>query len=173
MGKLSTWLNLLLSTICYQRQLVTHWKWQTHITARWCWFHQCSRKQWWCTTTWTTLLWVHQTQWQKEMLAKYGNTITLLDASYHVWPCAIFCHSLNECRVHCCSRIPHSLWNKWTDQRSSEHLETVESTLATCVLYVWLFRSWNTCNWNSISMCHCVSVRLSQGAVLEEMVKEP
>ena len=28
-----------------------------------------------------TFLWVHQTQWQKEMLAKYGNT-TLLDATY-------------------------------------------------------------------------------------------
>ena len=29
-----------------------------------------------------TFLWVHQTQWQKEMLAKYGNTMTLLDATY-------------------------------------------------------------------------------------------
>ena len=25
---------------------------------------------------------VHQMQWQKEMLAKYGNTMTLLDATY-------------------------------------------------------------------------------------------
>ena len=29
-----------------------------------------------------TFLWVHQMQWQKEMLAKYGNTMTLLDATY-------------------------------------------------------------------------------------------
>ena len=29
-----------------------------------------------------TFLWVHQTQWEKEMLAKYRNTVTLLDAMY-------------------------------------------------------------------------------------------
>lgn len=29
-----------------------------------------------------TFLWVHQTQWEKEMLVKYGNTTTLLDATY-------------------------------------------------------------------------------------------
>ena len=27
------------------------------------------------------LLWVHQTKWQKEMLVKYGNTMTLIDAT--------------------------------------------------------------------------------------------
>ena len=30
-----------------------------------------------------TLLWVHQTDWQKELLVKYGNTITLIDATYN------------------------------------------------------------------------------------------
>ena len=29
-----------------------------------------------------TFLWIHQTQWQREMLARYGNTMTLLDATY-------------------------------------------------------------------------------------------
>ena len=29
-----------------------------------------------------SLLWVHQTQWQKEILAKYGNTMTMIDATY-------------------------------------------------------------------------------------------
>ena len=29
-----------------------------------------------------TFLWIHQTQWQNEMLPKYGNTMTLLDATY-------------------------------------------------------------------------------------------
>ena len=29
-----------------------------------------------------TLLWVHQNDWQKELLVKYGNTITLIDATY-------------------------------------------------------------------------------------------
>lgn len=28
------------------------------------------------------LLWVHQTKWQREMLVKYGNTMTLIDATY-------------------------------------------------------------------------------------------
>ena len=28
------------------------------------------------------LLWVHQTKWQAEMLVKYGNTMTLIDATY-------------------------------------------------------------------------------------------
>ena len=29
-----------------------------------------------------TLMWVHQTSWQREMLSKYGNTMTLIDATY-------------------------------------------------------------------------------------------
>ena len=29
-----------------------------------------------------SLLWVHQTKWQREILAKYGNTMTLIDATY-------------------------------------------------------------------------------------------
>lgn len=29
-----------------------------------------------------TLLWVHQTNWQKKMLSDYGNTMTLIDATY-------------------------------------------------------------------------------------------
>ena len=29
-----------------------------------------------------TLLWVHQSKWQQELLARYGNTITLIDATY-------------------------------------------------------------------------------------------
>ncbi len=28
------------------------------------------------------LLWIHQEEWQKHILAKYGNTITLIDATY-------------------------------------------------------------------------------------------
>ena len=27
-----------------------------------------------------TLLWVHQTEWQKQLLSRYGNTISLIDA---------------------------------------------------------------------------------------------
>jgi len=29
-----------------------------------------------------TLLWAHQTQWQREMLTKYSNTMSLIDATY-------------------------------------------------------------------------------------------
>ena len=29
-----------------------------------------------------TLLWVHQTEWQKELLKRYGNTMSLIDATY-------------------------------------------------------------------------------------------
>lgn len=29
-----------------------------------------------------SLMWVHQTRWQKDMLSKYGNTMTLIDATY-------------------------------------------------------------------------------------------
>ena len=29
-----------------------------------------------------SLLWVHQTQWQKQLLSRYGNEICLLDATY-------------------------------------------------------------------------------------------
>ena len=30
----------------------------------------------------TTFLWVHQNKWQAELLVTYGNTITLIDATY-------------------------------------------------------------------------------------------
>ena len=30
----------------------------------------------------TGLLWVHQEQWQKELMCKYGNCISLIDATY-------------------------------------------------------------------------------------------
>jgi hypothetical protein len=33
----------------------------------------------WCKQT---LLWVHQEKWQKDLLVKYGNTMTLIDATY-------------------------------------------------------------------------------------------
>ena len=29
-----------------------------------------------------TLLWIHQESWQQDLLIKYGNTITLMDATY-------------------------------------------------------------------------------------------
>ena len=29
-----------------------------------------------------TLLWIHQEKWQKELLTKYGNDISLMDATY-------------------------------------------------------------------------------------------
>ena len=29
-----------------------------------------------------TLLWVHQTEWQKELMARYGNLMTLMDVTY-------------------------------------------------------------------------------------------
>ena len=29
-----------------------------------------------------SLLWVHQTEWQRDILAKYGNNMTLMDATY-------------------------------------------------------------------------------------------
>ena len=28
------------------------------------------------------LIWIHQEEWQQKMLAKYGNTMTLVDATY-------------------------------------------------------------------------------------------
>ena len=30
----------------------------------------------------TELLWIHQSKWQQELLARYGNTISLIDATY-------------------------------------------------------------------------------------------
>ena len=34
------------------------------------------------TDSMQSLLWVHQEKWQKELLVKYGNTITLIDTTY-------------------------------------------------------------------------------------------
>ncbi len=54
-----------------------------------------------------TLLWVHQEKWQKDLLVKYGNTITLIDATYKttrydlaLFPCTIFSMCTNKCWLH-------------------------------------------------------------------------
>ena len=54
-----------------------------------------------------TLLWVHRNNWQKELLAKYGNTITPIDATYKTtkYNLALFFLCVkNQCKLYC-SRI--------------------------------------------------------------------
>ena len=44
------------------------------------------------------LLWVHQTDWQKQLLARYGNTISLIDATYKTtkYELALFLYVLGQ-----------------------------------------------------------------------------
>ena len=46
------------------------------------------------------LLWVHQTTWQKQLLARYGNTISLINATYKTtkYELALF---FNMCQDKC------------------------------------------------------------------------
>ena len=66
-----------------------------------------------------TFLWVHQTQWQKEMLAKYGNTMTLLDATYKttMYDLALFFVTvrMNAGYTVAAEFLVHSETNKQTD----------------------------------------------------------
>ena len=39
-----------------------------------------------------SLLWIHQEEWQKELMCKYGNCISLIDATY-IRQCNMTCHS--------------------------------------------------------------------------------
>lgn len=54
------------------------------------------------------LLWVHQTDWQRDLLTRYGNTISLLDATYKTT-----CYELqffvctHECWLLCRGRMYH------------------------------------------------------------------
>ena len=55
-----------------------------------------------------TLLWVHQTDWQKELFVKYGNTITLIDATYKTtkYDLALFFYMCtDQCQLYGCGRI--------------------------------------------------------------------
>ena len=55
-----------------------------------------------------TLLWVHQDDWQKDLLVKYGNTITLIDATYKTtkYDLALFFFVCQDkCQLNCSSRI--------------------------------------------------------------------
>ena len=47
-------------------------------------------------------LWIHQEKWQKDLLIKFGNTITLIDATYKTTKYEVALFFLCECGL-CCS----------------------------------------------------------------------
>ena len=55
------------------------------------------------------ILYVHQDQWQKDLLIRYGNLLTLMDATYKTTkysvPLFFLCVKTNVSYVHSCWRI--------------------------------------------------------------------
>ena len=49
-----------------------------------------------------SFLWIHQQKWQKDLLLKYGNTISLIDATHKT---TILCVCSHQCWLLCCCRI--------------------------------------------------------------------
>ena len=54
------------------------------------------------------LMWVHQTTWQKQLLERYGNSISLIDATYKTsqYDLALFFICVKtKCRILCSGRV--------------------------------------------------------------------
>ena len=59
----------------------------------------------------SSLLFIHQNAWQQQLLIKYGNTISLLDATYKTtkYELPLFFISEDKCRILCGCRICYSV----------------------------------------------------------------
>lgn len=80
-----------------------------------------------------TLLWVHQTEWQKELLKRYGNTISLIDATYKTtrYDLALFFICVR-------TNVGYSVVAEFVVQ--SENKDNIEEALK-------VLKKWNT-DWN-------------------------
>ena len=59
-----------------------------------------------------TLLYVHQEEWQKELLTRYGNTLTLIEATYRTTKYSIplfFFVCENKSFIHSCDRVHNTI----------------------------------------------------------------
>ena len=95
-----------------------------------------------------TLLWVHQTEWQKQLLSRYGNTISLVDATYKTtqYDLALFfiCVRTNVGYSVVAEFILQSETASWKYPRGIGgigDLEGLESNMEPTLLHVWLFWS--------------------------------
>ena len=79
------------------------------------------------------LLWVHQTNWQKQLLARYGNTISLIDATYKTtkYELALFFICVR-------TNVGYSVVGEFIVQ--SESADNIEEALQ-------MLKSWNS-DWN-------------------------
>ena len=100
-----------------------------------------------------TLLWVHQTEWQKQ-LSRYGNTIILIDATYKTtqYDLALFFTCV-------CTNVGYSV--------VAGDLEGLESNMELTLLHVWLFWSRACSPWDCFSRSQSILMRLSSGAVMD------
>ena len=59
-----------------------------------------------------TFLYIHQDEWQRELLMTYGNTITLMDATYKTTKYSIplfFSVGENQCKLYSCCRVCYTI----------------------------------------------------------------
>lgn len=96
----------------------------------------------------TDLLIVHQTHWQRKPLQKYGNEISLLDATYqtsrYALPLFFLCVKTN---VNYCVVARDQAGNCW----STSCVTWVEPTMVTQILHDWLQWSRNKSDWRCFS----------------------
>ncbi len=80
-----------------------------------------------------TLLWVHQTEWQRELLKRYGNNISLIDATYKTtrYELALFFICIR-------TNVGYSVVSEFVVQ--SENAESIKEALT-------VLKQWNT-EWN-------------------------
>ena len=84
------------------------------------------------------LLWVHQTKWQGEMLVKYGNTMTLIDATYKT---TLYDVPLFFVTVRTNTVAAEFIVQSETNEDIEEALGIMESTMETIIFHVRLLRS--------------------------------
>ena len=77
-------------------------------------------------------MWVHQTDWQKNLLVHYGNTISLIDATYKTTK-----YELDLFFICVQTNIGYSIAGKFIVQSeiTREHLKRIGSTCTEGVLF--------------------------------------
>ena len=105
--------------------------WECRWTTRCCWHKED-------LSTGMAFLFAHQEGWQRQMLVKYGNTMTLLDATYKTTN-HFFVVCKNKQWLHASGRI--YCWTKnWNiNCRSSTSYFWLEQRMEATLFYGWLY----------------------------------
>ena len=95
-----------------------------------------------------TLLFVHQTAWQRRLLERYGD-VCLLDATYKTTKYAlpVFCCGKDQCRLPDSGIFCHSRWNNGVHNGSSRCSSWMEPWLESRLFFHRSLWTRDPCNW--------------------------